>query len=340
MAPLHAVTVTCTSGPESSSGLGSSTAVQGDALIAGTPSLHDLIRAHQETGRPRFAPTRAEYERHHGMILEEHFAPTGAVAAVLIRQPRRFGRGRYRIRVAADRPFADPGVGEILRRICLEEGQSAVQLGGRAHQLLVQALFSLIVCLFTTLHPSDASGFSDPARRQHVRDAVKTAGRELATLSTFVQKSARRTALGLYLSGLPLGAVIGYLLVRLTAHSLTVDRLIPNDELAICLASGAIGAVISVMARITRGERVCVDSDKGKAVTVLAGSFRPVIGAVFGGVLYVLICGGILPLSVPGPDKSLLFFAGVAFLAGFTERWAQDAIVSSAPKISGSRQCT
>jgi hypothetical protein len=87
------------------------------------------------------------------------------------------------------------------------------------------------------------------------------------------------------------------------------------------------------MARVSRGERVDVDSDKSKSVTVLAGSFRPVIGAVFGAVLYVLVCGGLLPLAAPGPDQKCLFFAGLAFVAGFTERWAQDTIVSSVPKV-------
>jgi hypothetical protein len=335
MTPLHAVAA-ATAGVETTARPDPPTAVN-DIPAPGTVSLHDLIRAYHEPGRPQFVGARAEYERDHGAILEEYFAPTAAAAVVLVRQPRRFGTCRYRIRVAGDRSSVDAGYGEVLRRICLEEGQSAVQLGGRAHQVLVQALFSLIVCLFTTLHQVRAGGASDDAYRQQVKDAIRTVNRELATLSAFAQKSARRTALGLYLSGLPLGAVIAYFLVIFTARSFTIDQVILSDDLAICLASGAIGAVISVMARITRGERVCVDSDKAKAVTVLAGSFRPIIGAVFGAVLYVLICGGILPLSVPGPDKTHLFFAGLAFLAGFTERWAQDAIVNSAPKITGSR---
>jgi hypothetical protein len=146
-----------------------------------------------------------------------------------------------------------------------------------------------------------------------------------------VQSSARRTALGLYLAGLPIGALLGGVLVLLAGESLTIDNYIPNNLLPICLASGAIGAVISVMARVSRGEALDVDSDKGNVVTLLAGSFRAIIGAV----LCVLIRGGILPLDVPDPEEtSCLFFAGLAFLAGFTERWAQDTIVSSAPKVS------
>jgi hypothetical protein len=39
--------------------------------------------------------------------------------------------------------------------------------------------------------------------------------------------------------------------------------------------------------------------------------------------------GGLIPLDVT--DERLLFFAGLAFLAGFSERWAQDTILRSAP---------
>ena len=35
--------------------------------------------------------------------------------------------------------------------------------------------------------------------------------------------------------------------------------------------------------------------------------------------------------------KSTCFFVGLAFLAGFSERWAQDTIVSSAPKVPPAR---
>jgi hypothetical protein len=234
--------------------------------------------------------------------------------------------------VCYDVATADPGFGELLRRIELKERQSAVQLCGAAHRILVQSLFSVVVGLLATL--AAAGGMAPDARSRRVGSAVRAADRELAALSRFVQVSARRSALGLYLAGLPAGAGIVYTLVEFAARSATIGSIVENRQLPICLASGAIGAVISVMARVSRGERVDVDSDKSKLVTLLAGSFRPVIGAVFGAVLYVLVNGGLLPLIVPDGDKKCLFFAGLAFLAGFTERWAQDTIVSSAPKVN------
>lgn len=110
--------------------------------------------------------------------------------------------------------------------------------------------------------------------------------------------------------------------------------------LATCMGSGALGAIVSVMERITRGKRLDVDVDQTKVVKVLAGGFRPLIGAAFGAALFVLIRGHLLPLTLPPDDRTALFyFGGLAFIAGFSERWAQDTIVRSAPRVpSGSGQ--
>ena len=76
-------------------------------------------------------------------------------------------------------------------------------------------------------------------------------------------------------------------------------------------------------------------------MTVLAGALRPIVGAIFGAVLHVLVTGGLLPLAMPdtagGQGELNMFFAGLAFLAGFSERWAQDTIVQSIPKWQSSQ---
>jgi hypothetical protein len=131
--------------------------------------------------------------------------------------------------------------------------------------------------------------------------------------------------------GLPLGAFVGYFL--LDFYDSWSDSLVgaPPKDLKVCFACGAVGAIVSVMTRITRGLQR-IDSEQGHSVTILAGAFRPLIGAVFGLALYVFVQGELLPIDVPeNPEVQSLFFAGLAFLSGFNERWAQDTIVQSAP---------
>jgi hypothetical protein len=72
----------------------------------------------------------------------------------------------------------------------------------------------------------------------------------------------------------------------------------------------------------------------GTALIRLAGGFRPVVGAIFGLALYIFIEAGLFPikLTVTG-QKLTYFYLGVAFLAGFSERLAQDAITKAGTVI-------
>jgi hypothetical protein len=66
----------------------------------------------------------------------------------------------------------------------------------------------------------------------------------------------------------------------------------------------------------------------------LLGAFRPVLGGILGLVVYVLISGDLLNISVPpgSPIKTPYFLAGLAFLAGFSERLAQDTLTRATPQ--------
>jgi hypothetical protein len=105
-----------------------------------------------------------------------------------------------------------------------------------------------------------------------------------------------------------------------------------THQIALCLAFGAVGAAISVMIRITRRQGLDVDIEQGWFVTTLAGVFRSIIGAVLGAALFILIGGGLIPLPNPMGSSIVFFYTGLAFLAGFSERWTQDTIVHSAPR--------
>ena len=74
-----------------------------------------------------------------------------------------------------------------------------------------------------------------------------------------------------------------------------------------------------------------------KALWVLGG-FRPIIGAFLGAAMFVIVAGGmldVLPRAVQdGSDsKKIFFFSALAFIAGFSERFAKGVI--SAAEGSG-----
>ncbi len=90
---------------------------------------------------------------------------------------------------------------------------------------------------------------------------------------------------------------------------------------------------MSVMQRINSG-RFDLEYDVGPTYVRFLGALRPAIGAVFGLALYFAITSRILKLfELPqaGTTGRLYALLVIAFLAGFSERWAQDTLTSLAP---------
>jgi hypothetical protein len=104
------------------------------------------------------------------------------------------------------------------------------------------------------------------------------------------------------------------------------------QELLIVLAAGGLGAVLSVMTRITSKKTPLEIPDRtGHPLIAVAGLVRPIIGGIFGLALYILLNAGLVDIfKLPEEDtlKRLFFFAAVAFLGGFSERWAQDVMLA------------
>jgi hypothetical protein len=101
----------------------------------------------------------------------------------------------------------------------------------------------------------------------------------------------------------------------------------------VALPCGAAGALVSVLQRMTTG-RLQLDVHASPRMTRYYGALRPVIGGIFGTALFVLLEGGLLPAIEVAEDSLLPFYAGVGFLAGFNERFAQDMLVGSARTLT------
>jgi len=95
--------------------------------------------------------------------------------------------------------------------------------------------------------------------------------------------------------------------------------------LPFCLLAGGLGAVVSAMSRMTFGGLV-LDYEAGRRLLRMLGVFRPIMGMILGTSMWVATASGIIGLVPNEPLKALFFFVFVAFLAGFSERWAQDML--------------
>jgi hypothetical protein len=95
-----------------------------------------------------------------------------------------------------------------------------------------------------------------------------------------------------------------------------------------CLVAGAVGAVVSVIARINSGT-FALDFDVARGYTLFLGALRPVIGSIFGLLAYFMLTSGFVDVfKLPAEDtlQRFYFLCVIAFAAGFSERWAQDTL--------------
>jgi hypothetical protein len=103
------------------------------------------------------------------------------------------------------------------------------------------------------------------------------------------------------------------------------------------LIAGAIGAVVSVVQRINAGQFE-LDYDVGRPYAFFLGGLRPLIGGAFALAITFAFTSGLLHLPIsakdPEADHKLAVFV-VGFLAGFSERWAQDTLTTALPAAAG-----
>ena len=86
-------------------------------------------------------------------------------------------------------------------------------------------------------------------------------------------------------------------------------------------AAGALGAIVSVMMRMSGRGDFAIDHELGRTGVLMVGAWRPLIGTVSGIIVYFLVQTPMLPLDQD--SLTVPFYVVIAFLAGFSERWTR-----------------
>jgi hypothetical protein len=298
------------------------------------PSLDQLIEAERvrRTGdgtstSADYDRLRARYENAHGEIVDLYVCKNVEGAGAVLTSTN-----EIKVRYPADQVAAlQPGFEEALWRATALSREARQLLVGRQAKILSAMIQSVVVYLLGVLdsqHRSlpaagDQTADSPPAR---IEESLATARKELGRIRECLRRSAEVTAQRFYLYGM----LIGLPALLLTALSVArVDMTgVPVAPLVVTVLGGGVGALISVMTRITSGN-LTLDRHAGRGVLTLAGAFRPLIGGVLGLVLYVIIQAGLVPVAIPAGPKDMYLFSAIAFLAGFSERFAQDMLTKT-----------
>jgi uncharacterized membrane protein len=171
-----------------------------------------------------------------------------------------------------------------------------------------------------------------------IANALQTAKTDVTQAADRVRTAVQRQARLKYFFGALAGgaamiavcALLGWLSARM--WSARVD---PGALLASTLF-GALGAIVSVVQRMAK-DNLVLDYNAPRRQLVLLGSFRPVVGAVFGAVVQFILTGGLLGSAV---NPSFGVFALLGFVSGFSERFATDMIERAGQVLGGDRQDT
>ncbi len=180
---------------------------------------------------------------------------------------------------------------------------------------------------------------SAPADPAELDAALEREEKRLADTEAYYRETAIRQTQLVYIGGMLIGVAalvavaVGLLqlLDTLTGISwgLRDGVSLSLSELLGVAAAGALGAIVSVVRRVD-SDSFSLDYEVGRLCLVGLGMLRPFMGAVFGLALYAAVISGFLDVFAVPQDATpqLFFLLAIAFLAGFSERFAEDTLLS------------
>jgi len=212
----------------------------------------------------------------------------------------------------------DPKARAILFR-CLDLHYRAIEfLTPKPRKVCMRMIMGVVSSLLGTLDQRSAG--RRPARLEaHEVESLETV---IEQARAYYDRSAQRQAQIEYFIGMAAGLAL--LVGGLFALGTSAHASFGGETLMATPLAGGLGAFVSVLARMTRGQ-LQLSYESGRTIMRLLGLIRPLLGGLFGAAVYVLLAGGLLAIQTPGNNAELSFI-GLAFISGFSERFAQDMV--------------
>lgn len=318
------------------------TAHGSESTANGHVSFSELVRAHWEldvgkasdpsSAERRFRELLASFESTTGEIVDAYWCREEASAVALTRREHWARRGLLGRRRKLD---------YRLHRVSDWVATSTHELADLLHDcdiLAIKAAHGLervpraVVMQWLLLVESHLLGFIErhrdaPPTADEVERFARRERAELRRIEDYYFRSGEKRARMRYVEGMfGVGVLFVVVAALATAGILSVFGALELESAGVreffaCTAGGAVGAIVSVLMRMSGRGSFAIDHELGQREVVLVGAYRPMIGAVSGIVVYFLVQTTILPLD--NAALTFPFYVVLSFLAGFSERWTR-----------------
>lgn len=174
----------------------------------------------------------------------------------------------------------------------------------------------------------EKGGTSDErdVRSDNFKASMEVIEKDIRRAYELLDKAAQRHAQLTYTTGMLFG--VGLLGIACAAIGASFYLTGTSADDGVALLAGGLGAVVSVMQQMT-SRALRLDENAGSSMLFRFGALRPLIGAILGLAVAALFASGLLPAISVEPEQELPFYGAIGFLAGFSERFAQDMIANS-----------
>ena len=289
-----------------------------------------------------YVRARVAFEQDQGRIVEEYWCSHEASASVVTIEPP---EGRFR-------RLKDPSV--RFHRVSDWETSRWASIADTLHlcdtlaikaRAVLRGPSEIIAITWIQAVAAHLLGFiereGDSVNPARDKQAALHQRAELVQIEKYYARAGNKAGRLVYVLGLVVGllglaALVGLLsFVLWKFHAL--DSSTRNMRYVIaCYAAGALGASVSVLTRMASAQegRFTVDYEIGRVPLALLGSLRPFLGGIFGVVAYFALKGELVQFKPPKDATSFFYYAALAFVAGFSERFVQ-VILGGAQRMFG-----
>lgn len=323
----------------------------------GAVSFSDLVRAHFKRERARkrgdseaadeterdFRARLKEFEDQEGNLAAVYWSTRNASAIAMTignahsrRNPFVDTENEVRLHRVTDWVTRDAEqVADILHACDLLAIRVGEILRGTSERIAMRWLYAVQEHVLGYIERTPA-----PDNKQE-RELITEQRRELARIEDYYLRAGAKAGRIVYVTGMLTGATVISLTCAILAIVLTHKGHDWNHNvrvLLLCTGAGAVGALVSVLSRMSSGknDKFSVDFEVGRPLLRRLGIYKPLVGSVFGLALYFLLVSGITMTQAPSVKNTIYFYTIVAFLAGFSERFTGVMFGNAERLLSGS----